>query len=183
MKKRTYKRMKNRLYREMQEKIYEKMLRVGAECKIAAAEERAEHAEITAEDYRRRFAEFGTNVETIETGENCLVKTMKWELTPQQWGKYTKQQMDIRMEVAEQVKEIEKDLVCKIANGLIENNLVQFVLREAEPFGGPLTAEATIGAKLFVIPWEQLPKYRSNKIELRKLIGKGEAESEGAKDD
>ena len=155
MKKRTYKRMKNRLYREMQEKIYEKMLRVSAEGKIADAER-------TAEYYKKRFREFGTNVDTVDLKSGNYVAQLKWELTPEQWGKYMNCAVHPRMAGMAQIPH--RDLAYEIAQSLIENNLIQFTSKDSMDYGGPLSEYYTIGAKLYVVPWEQMPHRRTMKM-------------------
>lgn len=112
-----------------------------------------EAAENKANDYRSRFETFGSNVETVENLKG--VKVLKWSLKPQPWGTYATYIND-----SEPSKEIlKKCLADRIAKGLIENNVVQFIDKPRSN-DDPLSAVSTMGAKLFVIPWEQVPHTR-----------------------
>ena len=153
MKRKTYKRLINRInretfMREMSEKLANQLIPKAAK----------------AEFYKKRFQDFGTNVETTEPGSGKFVVCEKWSLRWEPYGVYKKFPGTINEEDVEQIK---KELAEKIAGALIENNLIQFFVKEADDFG-PLTEFATIGAKLFVVPWEQMPHKRT--IELKKYV-------------
>ena len=162
MKKRSYKRMKNRLYREIKARITEEGRRISAEGKIAEAQE-------TAEYYKGRFRKFGTNVDTIDLKSGNYIAELKWELTPESLNKYMWVSMEEWKEKIPEyaVTEHMKDLAVQIAEALIENNLVQFSSRDPEDYF-PLANKAALGAKLYVVPWEQMPHKRT--MELRQMV-------------
>lgn len=143
MKKRSYKREQNRLYREIKR-------RIAAEARIDKAEEEAKY-------YKNRFREFGSNVETIEPGSGTL-QMLKWQLKAEAWGQYIR--LDDRIVEAHDKETIQKimseEIVRKIAEGLIERNLVQFLIKDPV-VSDPLNRYGTYAAKLYVVPWEQVP--------------------------
>ena len=144
------KKLQNRLYREIKRRII-------AEFKVITATERAVKAEETAERYKDRFRKFGENVETI--GGSGYIKTLEWTVKPEQYGSYACSWSDL---TGEQVWELKRKVTEQIVNGLMENNLVQFICKNREEFD-PL-GSATIGAKVNVVPWEQMPHERVFKI-------------------
>ena len=158
MKKKTYKRIQNKLYREM--------------VKCAHLKFRAESAEEEAKKYKERFHKIGSNIKTIETGQHGPVVTMKWELKPEQWGNYIKFPNELVMK--DDVEAIERTLrnkiIDSIAKGLIENNIIQFIIREPSVID-PLDRYGTYAAKLYVVPWEQMAD--KGQIELIKAVEAG----------
>lgn len=161
MKKKTYKAIQNRYYNELKKRII-------AEGKIEQYRITAEDCKDETERYRKRFREFGMNVETIDPEPGCIVKQLKWEIEPQLWGEYVVLMSDTMTDdlIIEQVKE---RIVSSITKGLIEQNLVQFIKKEKCDFA-MLKDQGTFGAKLFVVPWEQMPHKR--KIELMEMAHK-----------
>lgn len=72
------------------------------------------------------------------------------DVKPQPWGQYIALMEDTKITDI-QWEEIKYKLTESIVKGLIEKKLVQFIFKDSDvPF-----APQTIGAKLFVIPWEQ----------------------------
>lgn len=58
---------------------------------------------------------------------------------------------------AANIKMVEEKLAVRLAKDLMEKNLVQFIIHKPGEMAGPLDgpiACGTIGAKLFVIPWD-----------------------------
>ena len=152
MKKRTYKQMQNRLYRE----IHQRML---AEEQIAPEKESAEY-------YKKRFMAFGSNVETVE-GKG-YIDMLKWEVQPEPWGHYARvDESFFQMGMEEAFRGLKGDLVRHLVDQLLENNLVQFYTRgyDVKDIMYPM---GTIGAKLYVIPWEQMPHRRT--LELKQYV-------------
>ena len=99
------------------------------------------------EELKKRFQELGSKAEMFDLkgpGIECI------EIEPQQWGQYSMLSDNIPDAALPQVKE---RLITQIARGLMEANLVQIINSEAGPFGGK-----TMGAKLYVVPWEKLVK-------------------------
>ena len=160
MKKKTYKRMKNRLYRAHKAWIIESQLRRNAEAEIKAAEEKAER-------YKQKFRSIGSNVETIDPGPG-KIKMLKWTIPTEQYGNYVLvNQEQIREEEWRSTElEIKKKLVESIAKGLLENDIVQFIVRQPSAFD-PLNVFGSVGGKLYVVPWEYMA-HSSKTIELLK---------------
>ena len=135
------------------------------------AEAEASAAKSDAEWYKRRFRAFGSNVKTIQEGPG--LKCIEWRLKPDQYGNYA---MLGGAEYAEY--ELKRELVEQMAQGLIENNLVQFISSTPdiyEPF-----FPGTYAAKLFVVPWELAPHEREVRLRqyVRETLEEGEANSE-----
>lgn len=154
MKKKTYKRIQNKLYRAHKAWIIESQLRRNAEAKIQAAEEKAER-------YQRRFRSIGSNVETIDPGPGGI-KMLKWTIPTEQYGNYGI--FDMRRVNEEDLKRIKEKLAESIAKGLIENDIVQFIVRQRDIFD-PLNEFGSVGGKLYVVPWEYMAHSRKT-IEL-----------------
>lgn len=151
MARRGYKQIKDKLYREIKRRSL-------AEAHIVSAEARAERAEDEANYYKKRFREFGSNVDTVEPGSGKLVNVLKWELKQQAWGDYCV--VDDRIVETHDTATVQKILSDRVIEGLaralIENNLVQFVIRDPD-MHDPFNRCGTYAAKLYVVPWEQMP--------------------------
>ena len=88
----------------------------------------------------------------------------KWTIEQQPWGTYIALDRELSEEEQETAK---KRIVESIVKGLIERNLVQFISKDRdERF--PIAEYKTLAAKLYVVPWEQMPHKRT--IELRKYV-------------
>ena len=120
------------------------------EVELEAAKMAREMAEDKVNSYRKRFEELGRNVKTVEEipGANVL----KWTIKPQPWGTYAAYVKDLKpnMDV------MRESLVSKIAKGLIENDIVQFIDKTGSD-DDPFNVMSTLGAKLYVIPWDRVP--------------------------
>ena len=169
MKKKTYKAMQRRYLRVLKQKEELRMDNRLLEKEKEAACERSERL-------KKRFLEFGRNVETSDP-ENGKVVTEKWELCPDTYGDYM--MFDARQEDMTQVNylalidQYRAELVKNLVKGMMEDQLVQFYTRESDypVFGGTI-----LGAKIYAVPWEQMPHKR--KIELRQFINKTLEEDE-----
>lgn len=112
-----------------------------------------EAAEEKAEYYKKRFREFGSNVETVKTdGIMCN----EWTVEVKPYGAYVA--MAPETTGADDVYALSM-LAEKITNGLLENNIIQIIRHDETPF-----SPRTVGAKLFVVPWDQMPHTRTIKI-------------------
>lgn len=151
MKKRTYKRMKNRLYKEM-------FRRMTAENQLGPAKEKAEY-------YRKRFREFGKNVDTSDMDNGKLISMLKWELRPEPYGTYVGVHKSFIDEEGEVLRGVKGDIIRTLVEGLIENDLVQMFVKDGDD---PMYPFQTIGAKLYVVPWEQMPHKRT--MELKQYV-------------
>ena len=138
-----------------------------------------EYATQQASEYKKRFQEFGSNVKTIGAKDGKLLTVLEWEMKPEPYGTWAYYSDKVPFPP----DWIKGKLVQNIAKGLIENDLVQFIFHskdEEGPFGGPFFEQNTIGAKLFVIPWDQVPHERT--VKLKKYVENSLAFMEG-KDD
>ena len=113
---------------------------------IAAQEE--------AEKYKERFRKFGSNVETIE--EDGAVKCLKFTVEQQPWGTYAESVHTLK---EDDIAYVRRELLDCIVQGLMNHNIVQFLEHDNGPIGG-----RTYAAKLFVVPWEQMPHKRTIEI-------------------
>jgi len=151
MTRKGYKQIRNALYREIKQRLV-------AEHRITSAEAEAERAKEEAEYYKKRFRDFGSNVETVEPDNGKIVQMLKWELKPQAWGHYVVVD-DVLIE-NNNMRTVQRILADKVieglAKGLIERNLVQFITKGPESYN-PLNRHGTYAAKLYVVPWEQMP--------------------------
>jgi len=161
MSKKGYRKLKDRLYREIKRRNI-------AEGQIFAYRTRAETSEEKAEYYKKRFREFGTNVKTVDPGSGKLIVMEKWELHPQPWGQWVKfDNAIINLDNEEAIfQQIKEEIMRKIVGGLIEQNLVQIIRHD--PDDSPLNRYGTYAAKLYIVPWEQMPHERT--IELKRYV-------------
>lgn len=150
--------MKKKIPKSIKKKIRK------AENEARFQREKRLEAEEKAKFYEDRFRRFGSNVETVDTGSGECVVTEKWTIEQQPWGKYVTCREDISDEELEKLKEF---LVDGIARGLIEKNLVQFISKERNDHF-PIAEFKTLAAKLYVVPWEQMPHAKT--LELEKFV-------------
>lgn len=115
---------------------------------------------------KERFRELGSMPEVKEFGGLQVVTA---RIKPQAWGthmEYVPGRMDIEW--------AKKELTRQIVEGLIENDFIQIIRPNYyEPFRrNPFREDEgleLIGAKLYVVPWEQATM---KSIELKKLVEK-----------
>lgn len=157
--------------------------------KLKAAINRAQEAEqmvklveIEADRYRKRLVNIGSNMEVVTPKDDGPITEVKWTADIQAWGHYIRFDHNYiynSPDRDEMFLKMKKTLAEKLAAGLIEENLVQFIVKDPET-GSPFSREGTLGVKLFVVPWEQMPHKRT--IEIRQYIENSVALMEG-KDD
>ena len=159
MKKRTYKAMQNKCARTIARELFtaRENVREAVEAKEAAIIEK-DKAVDKAEWYVERFRKLGSKFDTIPADPYAVVE---WEADPEQYGTFMAFCDNIVPE-SEMFQRVRREIVTKIVNGLLEQNLVQFIYRDRAY--DPLSCLPTLGAKLYVLPWDQVP-YR-NKIRL-----------------
>ena len=170
MKKKGYKQMQRKMLREitgyahqMQHEIRQRIL----------AEGKAELAQREAENYRKRIREIGMNMEIIDPGPGT-VRCVKWTMNPQAWGQYVALTPNMDEIPQEALDDVKFELARTIAEGAARNELIQYIKGKNEM--DPLNQFATIGGKIYIVPWEQMPHRET--IKLRQLIDDALAEEE-----
>lgn len=146
MRKKGYKQMQKRLYREMNKATILKVL-------LDSAREDKEEEKKRADYFQERIRMIGANMATQDMPEGKGIATLRWELKPETWGTYQIVDLDLGYIDPEFIKE---KVATEIAKGLIEKELVQFIVKDACMFD-PLSRFGTIGGKVYVVPWEQMP--------------------------
>jgi hypothetical protein len=133
------------------------------ESRARQAEDRAARAEELADYYEKRFLAFGSNVETVSEDTDA-VKVLAWNLEPQVWGQYCA--INPMLEMTGDIYEKTKTrLVESIVRGLLEKNLVQFIVKNPYESFGSFSVYSTVGAKMYVVPWEQTPHEKTLRVE------------------
>ena len=121
------------------------------ELKKALVNEKAVH-QVEIDRLQHRFRQIGTH--DVEPIADDLPMT-KVEIPLEPWGKWAYVQDDERI-----IEEFKGILVRDLAKALIDNNVVQFIVKTGAerdtPFDFP-----TVGVKLYCIPWEKVNKYRT----------------------
>ena len=103
---------------------------------------------------KHRFRSIGIHdVEPVSDGIPC--ETVKIPLEP--WGEYAYVQDDERI-----IEEVKGKLVSDLAKAMIENDIVQFIVKTGAERDTPLDIP-TVGVKLYCVPWEKVNRYK-NKI-------------------
>jgi len=128
-------------------------------------ENRAERAEMDAERTRERIREIGFKCVDTFRGGPLEHKTIK----PTPYGTYCliadDGRFDInngRFDINKAVEEAKPQLARSIAEMLINENLVEFIVHDHRP--GDLMdypgRAVTVGAKLYAIPWEKMAVWK-----------------------
>lgn len=168
MKKKGYKFMQRRLLRAELRYRSEHEKRILAEGRIQLAEEKAEKL-------RNRIRSIGQNMETIDKDIN-EVRCIEWTLNPQAWGQYVALTPNMDVIPQEAMEDVKAELAMAIVEGAEKNGLIQYVTRGGS-LSDPLDQAVSIGAKIYIVPWEQMPHRRS--IKLRELVNEALNEEEG----
>ena len=72
------------------------------------------------------------------------------EIKPELYGNYAALGDDPENEI---IDRCEKILVEELVRGLMEANVVQFIVKKQEHIGNPLYSMSTVAAKIRVVPW------------------------------
>ena len=113
------------------------------------------------EGLQKRFDDISGKFEMAESGGPII--TLNAEA--QYWGQYVMlSDMD-----DEDIEYAKKELARQIANGLLDNNILQFIVRHPEVYDPLSELElCTIGAKLAVVPWDQLAMGKRFEFKVRR---------------
>lgn len=157
--------MNKQKYRKHQNQRY-RMIKANIQLGLKVMNLTGELKEATdkAEYYKKRFRKFGSNVDTTDLESGKIVCMVKWTLTPEVYGQYARLDPHFATSI-DYGKEIERLVTTHLVEGLIDNELVQFIWSSGddhELFG------KTVGAKLYVVPWEQMP--HSKIIEMKQYV-------------
>lgn len=167
MRKKGYKQMQRRLLRE----IYRRMT---AETNLIEAEKEAIWARQQEAELRRRLRNVGANTETVSKDVPGALKIIRREIKPERvatWATVDPLLMD------EDMENFMREMAQYIANQIVENDLIQLTVREANEIGGPLEEFASAVLKVFVVPWEQMAKSEDARLELNERIDQGRHET------
>ena len=113
------------------------------EVDMVMANGRADDEERRRKDLEKRLQTLGSRMDLKQTDAITCV-----EVEPIPFGKYAT--VVPGLDMSQFIDEMKSQLVREIANSLIANNYVQIICHDGY---GPF--EGTIGAKLYVVPWEQ----------------------------
>lgn len=104
-----------------------------------------------AEEARRYAKEFSDRLFRLGSCDYEQAEITCVDVKPQPWGQYMVLNPYAEPITDDQLREIKYRLTESIVKGLIDKGLVQFIVK-----GGDIPFEPqTIGAKLFVVPWEE----------------------------
>lgn len=123
----------------------------GLKASVALAESKAYDETKKRKDIEGRFIELGNRIDLKQTDAIACV-----EVKPIAFGQYAN--VTNGLPLADLIDEVKSRLVTGIARGLIEMNYVQIIYNDDGPLG------KTIGAKLFVVPWEQTVIGKGRKV-------------------
>lgn len=97
---------------------------------------------------KKRLDDMGSRIETFEARGG--IQTI--EIKPEAWGTYV--MVNGLAEIPdEEMEQIKRKITNQIARGLIESSLVQFIANRSD-----LNPYITVGAKVYVVPWDKLAK-------------------------
>lgn len=104
---------------------------------------------------KQRFRSIGIHdVEPISDGLPC--ETIEIPLEP--WGKYAYVQDDERI-----IEEFKGILVHDLAKAMIDDNIVQFIVKTGAERDTPLDFP-TVGVKLYCVPWENVNRFKNKLV-------------------
>lgn len=118
----------------------------------------------------KRFMRLGDQIETMEQKGPALQTIIQQiDIEPIQFGKYLSMTMlDPNIEYQDEIfKEAKGRITEQIANALIENNLVQFIIGDQNKYS-TLDMFTTVAAKITVVPWEQMAIGRRIRMTVRR---------------
>ena len=129
-----------------------------ANANLALMQAEKSKAEDEAAYYKKRFRDLGSNVKTMDespSGGRLVVQSWTVDVIP--YGGYCYITDGDRYDGGDEFAA--HNIVSQIAEALIKKNLVQFIYQR-----DPINRLVSIGAKLFVVPWEQTPHQRTMEI-------------------
>lgn len=147
--------MKKKYIKERQRLLNELTIK-GQKLNIAKAE-----IEMLSDKLNKLSSRLETAGSEIETIDNVVGPMQVIHAEAQAWGQYFHKASFTE----EELPQVKKLLIEDIVKGLAKANIIQFIIKRGED---PLLG-VSIGAKLFVIPWEQL---RTKSIELKRIVDK-----------
>lgn len=122
--------------------------------KVREAEAERDEAVQELEKYKQRFRKIGAA--DVHTSANMPVQVI--ELEPKIYGNYF-QVTDDNLLNGEMLQYLKGELAKTLAEGLLNEDMVKYIIKESNNYG-PLEKFGTIGAKLYVIPWEDISVFK-----------------------
>lgn len=122
--------------------------------KLSSSMLREKNGEQQAEirNLRNRIKRLSLCYETLDGGIKIkTIRTKEREVYPEAWGEY----IALGELPDEQIEKLKSRLIEDAATALVENGLVQFIVHDKRD-NDPLSVHATVGLKMFVVPWEQM---------------------------
>lgn len=127
---------------------------------LKATEAELDAAEQEIDRLQDRFRRLGSQIETLNPEGGIHGELVQIDVEPIPFGQYIRCEFGDNADWKDTIiKDCQSRIAEKLANAMIDNNLVQIIVHtpfEDGPISQPLSNTATIGIKLFVVPWEQL---------------------------
>lgn len=121
---------------------------------LSIAQDLVKQQEADIKYWKKRFRRTGyKRMEQIAANQ---VKTVKVELNPVPFGGYSILNNRFSSE-EDMLNRVKEDLVQRLVRGLIEAEMVQFIIKDPDYYVGSEPC-VTVGAKLAVVPWEQMTR-------------------------
>lgn len=110
------------------------------------------------EALKKRFRRLGSQIRTIEETESSSLRvvTTKIDIEPLQFGDYIALKNGTAEDWKDEILEEAKSrLAEQLATALMENNMLQFIVRDQSEFS-PLDQFTTVAVRVNIVPWEQM---------------------------
>ncbi len=122
------------------------------------------------EALKKRFRRLGSQIRTIEETESSSLRvvTTKIDIEPLQFGDYIALKNGTAEDWKDEILEEAKSrLAEQLATALMENNMIQFIVRDQSEFS-PLDQFTTVAVRVNIVPWEQMAVGKETSIIWRK---------------
>lgn len=138
------------------------------EMELEIARNEVTQDKIEIERLQDRIKFLSTCFDTLDQkGKVGQIKTFKTEertITAEDFGQY----IAMATMNEELINHAKEKIINEIAEALVENGIVQFIVKRPNEVGGPAEMVGTVAAKLFFIPWEKMA-YRTTRVKWVKI--------------